>query len=65
MAINYPQWIAFAKYSYTQLKWALLQKPELRDRFVSGQLYEELKETVLSANHTFEDFAKDYIVVIE
>ena len=26
MAINYPQWIAFAKYSYSQLKWALLQK---------------------------------------
>ena len=21
MAINYPQWVAFAKYSYKQLKW--------------------------------------------
>lgn len=65
MAINYPQWIAFAKYSYSQLKWALLQKPELRDRYVSGRLYDELEETVLSVDHTFEDFAKDYIVVIE
>jgi len=65
MAINYPQWIAFAKYSYSQLKWALLQKPELRDRYVSGRLYDELQETVLSVDHTFEDFAKDYIVVIE
>ena len=64
MAINYPQWIAFAKYSYSQLKWALLQKPELRDRYVSGRLYDELQETVLSVDHTFEDFAKDYIVVI-
>ena len=64
MAINYPQWIAFAKYSYSQLKWALLQKPELRDRYVSGRLYNELQETVLSVDHTFEDFAKDYIVVI-
>ena len=64
MAINYPQWIAFAKYSYSQLKWALLQKPELRDRYVSGRLYDELEETVLSVDHTFEDFAKDYIVVI-
>ena len=63
MAINYPQWIAFAKYSYSQLKWALLQKPELRDRYVSGRLYDELEETVLSVDHTFEDFAKDYIVV--
>ena len=65
MAINYPQWIAFAKYSYSQLKWALLQKPELRDRYVSGRLYDELQETVISVDHTFEDFAKDYIVVIE
>ena len=64
MAINYPQWIAFAKYSYSQLKWALLQKPELRDRYVSGRLYDELQETVLSVDYTFEDFAKDYIVVI-
>lgn len=64
MAINYPQWIAFAKYSYSQLKWALLQKPELRDRYVFGRLYDELEETVLSVDHTFEDFAKDYIVVI-
>lgn len=29
MAINYPQWVAFAKYSYKQLKWVLLEKPEL------------------------------------
>lgn len=65
MAINYPQWIAFAKYSYTQLKWALLQKPALRDRYVSGRLYEELEGTVLSVDHTFEDFSKDYIVVLE
>ena len=65
MAINYPQWIAFAKYSYSQLKWALLQKPELQDRYVSGRLYDELQETVISVDHTFEDFAKDYIVVIE
>ena len=65
MAINYPQWIAFAKYSYSQLKWALLQKPELQDRYVSERLYDELQETVVSVDHTFEDFAKDYIVVIE
>ena len=65
MAINYPQWIAFAKYSYTQLKWALLQKSEMRDKYVSSQLYEELEEIVTSVDHTFEDFSKDYIVVIE
>lgn len=65
MAINYPQWIAFAKYSYSQLKWTLLEKPELRDRYVTGQLYEELEEAELAVDHTFNDFAKDYIVVFE
>ena len=65
MAINYPQWIAFAKYSYSQLKWALLQKPELRDKYVSGRIYEELEETMLSVDQMFEDFSKDYIVLFE
>ena len=65
MAINYPQWIAFAKYSYSQLKWALRQKPELRDKYVSGRIYEELEETMLSVDQMFEDFSKDYIVLFE
>ena len=65
MAINCPQWIAFAKYSYSQLKWALLQKPELRDMYVSGRIYDELEEIMLSVDQTFEDFSKDYIVVFE
>lgn len=65
MAINYPQWMAFAKYSYSQLKWALIKKPELQDRYVTGKLYEELNEVLLSVDQTFNDFSKDYIVVIE
>ena len=65
MAINYPQWIAFAKYSYLQLKWALLQKSERRDCYVSGKLYEEFWAVARSIDRTFEDFTKDYIVVFE
>lgn len=65
MAINYPQWVAFAKYSYSQLKWALLQKPELQDCYVTGKIYEELNEVLLSADQTFDDISKDYIVVFE
>ncbi len=26
MIINYPEWIAFGKYSYQQLKWVLIEK---------------------------------------
>ena len=65
MAINYPQWIAFAKYAYSQLRWILIQKPELRDRYVTGRLCEEIEEVMLSVDQTFENVSKDYIVVIE
>ena len=65
LAINYPQWLAFSKYSYSQLKWALIQKPELQDQYISGRLNEELSEVLLSVDHTFNDFSKDYIVVME
>ena len=34
-----------------------------RDRYVSGKLYEELGGVLKSVNHTFDEFAKDYIVV--
>ena len=65
MAINYPQWIAFAKYSYQQLKWVLLEKPNARDAYVRGFLYEELEETLISVDVTFDDIAADYMVVFE
>ena len=65
MAINYPQWVAFAKYSYSQVKWALIQKPELRDKYVSGQLNEEFASVIDEIDGTFYDISKDYIVVLE
>lgn len=65
MAINYPQWIAFAKYSYKQLKWAIVHKPTARDAYVSGKLVESWREIELEINDSFEEFAKDYYVVFE
>jgi len=65
MAINYPQWMAFAKYSYQQLKWVILQKPAAREAYVRGILYEELDEAFNSANETFNAFSAEYIVVFE
>ena len=65
MAINYPQWIAFAKYSYSQIKWMLTEKPELRDKYVSGNLYEEFSTVLAEIDETFADFSKDYIVVLD
>lgn len=65
MAINYPQWLAFAKYSYQQLKWVLLEKPNARDAYVRGILYEELDAVFKSVDTTFDDISADYIVVFE
>ena len=42
MAINYPQWLAFAKYSYQQLKWVAITKPAERDRYVRKAIDDEL-----------------------
>lgn len=63
IAINYSQWIAFAKYTYSQLKWVLLNKPALRDAYVHGKINEELDDVLAEAEVTFERFAKDYIIV--
>ena len=65
LAIYYAQWIALAKYLYQQLKWILLEKPNARDAYVRGILYEELDEVFKSVDATFDDISADYIVVFE
>ena len=44
LSINYAQWLAFAKYSLSQLKWILIQKPALRNKYVQGFLDSDWKE---------------------
>ena len=63
MAINYAQWIAFTKYSYSQLKWAVMEKPTIRDAYVTGKIYEELKEVFDEVDNTFEEYTRDKIVI--
>jgi len=63
MAINYLEWISFAKYSYKQLKWALLEKPELRDAYVRGTIFEELSVVYEDIDAAFREYAEKYIVV--
>lgn len=65
MAINYPQWLAFAKYSYKQLKWVVIEKPAAREAYISGKLVESWKELATEISDSFEDFSKDYYVVFE
>lgn len=63
LAINYPQWMAFAKYSYKQLKWAIIQKPAVREAYVLGKINEELDIVFKDIDTTFQDFSKEYIVI--
>lgn len=65
IVINYAQWITFAKYSYTQLKWVLMEKSELRDVYVSNQIYKETKEIFDKVNGTFEELGEDNVVVFD
>lgn len=65
MAINYPQWMAFAKASYRQLKWIILKKPEKRNAYVTGILNEELDDVMVDIDRMWSDFSSEYIIVME
>lgn len=63
MSINYPQWIEFAKYSYSQLKWVVMNKPDMRDAYVAGRIYEDIQKVFDDVDNTFEEFARDRIII--
>ena len=63
LAINYAQWLAFAKYTISQLKWVLVQKPALRDRYVQGFLDQEWKEIDNVMQDTWNEFTRDAIIL--
>lgn len=65
MAINYPQWLAFAKYSYQQLKWVLMEKPNAQELYIQRYLYENLCDAFYSTDEVFNEFSTKYIVVFE
>ena len=65
MAINYPQWIAFGKYSFIQAKWLLIQKPELRDKYVMDKLNRELYTILEEIDDSFNEICEpDQITMI-
>lgn len=63
VAINYPEWLAFAKYSYIQLKWVLIEKPAKRDAYVRGKFNDDLNMLLLESEKAFAEFSIDYNVV--
>ena len=65
MSINYPQWLAFAKYSYTQLKWVLIDKPAMRDEYVSGKLDDDWACIEKQIDDSFEALSEKYYIVFD
>lgn len=63
MAINYPQWVAFAKYSYQQLKWVAITKPAERDRFVRKAIEGELADTYDDIDQLFGEMCPEAVVI--
>lgn len=64
MAINYPQWVSFAKYSYKQLKWTLVEKPMLRDKYIQGYLDAEFADILESVGKTTKRFSENYTFIL-
>lgn len=65
MALNYPQWIAFAKYSYQQLRWSLFTKPAMRERYVFDTIDAELTEVYGDIDELFEDVRQGGILLLD
>ena len=57
MDINYPQWISFARYSIKQLKWALMDKPALQEKYVTDAIDDHWNELSASIDFLWDEFA--------
>ena len=63
-AINYPQWAAFAKYSYHQLKWMLIDKPKVRKHYVNDKINTELSLIYEDINETYSRMNEKYEIIV-
>ena len=51
--------------SYSQMRWVVLEKGDMRDAYVSEIQFENLKGISYMINNTFEQFADGCIVISE
>ena len=64
LAINYPEWLTFAKYSYKQLKWAIIQKPHFGELYVKGKLNDNMQEIYNEIDKTYNSYLEKYDIVL-
>lgn len=63
LAINYAEWMDFSKYTFSQLKWVLRDKVNLRDNYVDDKITDEWSEIELELNETWKMMTQEFIVV--
>lgn len=61
--INYSQWLSFAKYSIKQLKWIMVDKSQLRDKYVKNIIDGEWDILYGDIVALWQEMAKDTNVV--
>lgn len=65
MAINYPQWLTFARYLYKQLRWTIIEKSEARQKYAKRILDEEFNNVLYMDELFFDEYTRNYLVVFE
>ncbi|MDE8701798.1 hypothetical protein PZH32_02345 [Adlercreutzia equolifaciens] len=63
LAINYPQWVAFAVYSFKQAKWVLLDKPDQQNKYVLDQIAVETGELLRRSEERLAKGAEGFTIV--
>ena len=63
VAINYPEWIAFAQYAYSQLKSAIIEKPSRRRAYVENRINGELNEIYRESEAIITSFSASHQIV--
>lgn len=64
LAINYPEWLTFARYSYKQLKWAIIEKPQLKDAYINNNLAENLRIIYDQIDKTYQQCENKYNIIL-
>lgn len=58
MAINYPQWLAWAKYAFSELKWELVNRPEIQNKYVMSLIEDERRDILQQINKYYDDYIR-------
>lgn len=65
LSINYSQWLVFIKYAYTQFKWVILKKPQLREKYIREKSTGNINLIYSEINSNFDEISESYVVIFE